>query len=89
MSLNLQEPTDGQVVSNPAVLPTSKGPCSLGCLFPVFVEYYSCVVGNTTLTACSLGHVSSGREAFGALLLMNVLGRPESFTTRIKEGLRR
>lgn len=79
MSLNLREPADGQVVSNPAVLLASKGPCSLDRLFPVFVEDYSCVVGNTALTAGSLGLLSSGQGALRALLLMNMLGRPESF----------
>lgn len=82
MSLNLKEPPDGRVVSNAAV------PTSLDCLFPVSVESYSCVVGNTTLMACSPGHLSSGQEVLRALLLMNVLVRPEGFTTQIKEGLR-
>lgn len=40
MGLTLQEPTDGQVVSNPTVNLASKGPCSLGCLFPVKTSFY-------------------------------------------------
>lgn len=35
---------------------------------------------NSTVLVCSLGHLSSGQKALRALLMMAMLGWPESFT---------
>lgn len=81
MSLNLRAPTDGWVGSNQQ---RSTWP---PLLIPGFTGNYSDIVGNTTLMGCSQGHLSSGQEAPGALLVGTVLGSLEASPLKLKRIL--